>query len=162
MSHRALVGLIVALVASSSTVAVGGSIRFRTDRPRECHPGKSHRRWRLVCRRPRLLPRRVTITAQVLDVAPQSPVTQGTLEWQVCSSPRGGFPKEVCDADNGPARWSAAALSFLDFDPLTSLITWLTRPDLGFRLHFSPVPGGAYKRTTSASFNLDRTCSPSP
>ena len=35
-------------------------------------------------------------------------------------------------------------------------------PELGWRLQFTPEHGDGLKRTTSASFNLDRTCEPSP
>ena len=162
MSHRALVGLIVALVAScvlSPAAAQSAAVEVSlvsvipgtpTGDGDWCVGGLGSR------------PDPVALTAHVVHLASQSEVTEGTLEWQVCESPRGGFPKEVCDTGGGPARWKAAVLSFLDFDSMPTLVTRFKLPVLGFRMQYRPVPGSVFKTATSASFNLDRTCSPLP
>jgi hypothetical protein len=101
----------------------------------------------------------VTITADVIDLTSQSEVTEGTIVWQVCESQTEGLPKEACDGRHGPGRWVGEVISDLAFDSTPSLATRFTVPVLGFRLQFRPPSGSGFKRTTSASFNLDRTCS---
>lgn len=104
---------------------------------------------------------RVMLTAHAVDVASQTELTDGTIVWQVCGSlSRGGFPKEVCDTDGGSARWRGAVLSELSFDSSPSIGTSPTVPVLGFRMQYRPASGSGLKSATSASFNLDTTCSP--
>jgi hypothetical protein len=102
---------------------------------------------------------RVTLTAHVVDTS-QNEVTEGTIVWQVCEGPHfEGFPKEACDG-HGPARWSGVILSDLSFDSTPSISTDPLVPVLGFRLLYRPAPGSGFRRATSESFNLDKTCSP--
>ena len=103
---------------------------------------------------------RVMLTAGAVDVASQSELTEGTIVWQVCESPRGGFPKEACDTGVGSARWRGVVLSDLSFDSSPSIGTSPIVPVLGFRMQYRPASGSGLKSATSASFNLDTTCSP--
>ena len=100
---------------------------------------------------------RVTTTAHVVDTS-QNEVKQGTLVWQVCAGPHGGLPKEACDG-SGSGRWRGEILSDLSFDSTPSIQPKPRVPVLGFRLQYQPVEGSGFKRTTSAPFNLDTTCS---
>jgi hypothetical protein len=101
----------------------------------------------------------VTLTAHVVD-ASQSEVTEGRLVWQFCaSSTLGAFPKEDCDAPGMP-RWKGDMYSDLsDESPASTPPFTPNVPIMGVRLQYVPAPGGSFKRATSASFNLDTTCS---
>jgi hypothetical protein len=103
----------------------------------------------------------VTITAHVVDLATQSgEVTEGTLEWQFCSSPTFSvFPKEDCEAPGSP-RWTGNVLADLSNDSTPSLTFTPNWPVMGLRLRYRPAPGSPFKRATSAPFNIDTTCSP--
>ena len=100
---------------------------------------------------------RVTTTAHVVDTS-QNEVAQGTLVWQICRGPRGGLPKEACDG-RGSGRWADEIMSDLSLDSTPSIAPRPLVPVLGFRLQYQPVQGSGFKRTTSAPFNLDTTCS---
>ena len=106
---------------------------------------------------------RVMLTAHAVDVASQSELTTGTIEWQICESRATleGFPKEACDDEHGPTRWVGAVITDLSADdPTPSIGTEPLVPVLGFRLQYRPAPGSGFKRATSESFNLDMTCLP--
>jgi hypothetical protein len=104
---------------------------------------------------------RVRLTANAVDVASQTELTEGMIVWQICDSPsRGGFPKEACDTGVGSARWRGVVLSDLSFDSSPSIGTSPIVPVLGFRMQYRPASGSGLKSATSASFNLDTTCSP--
>jgi hypothetical protein len=158
MSHRTLAGLIVALVASSgqspsdlSTAAQPAAVAVSLLSVSPATPSGDD--WCVDAAA------EVTLTAHVVDLASQSEVAEGTIEWQTCTSPTlEGLPKEDCDG-HGPARWAGAVISDLSVDSTPSLHTRFVVPVLGFRLQFRPAPGSGFKRATSASFNLDRTCS---
>ena len=100
---------------------------------------------------------RITLTGHVVDPS-QNEVTNGTIVWEVCEGRQGGLPKEVCDGHGG-GRWSPNLISDLSFDSTPSIGTSPRVPILGFRLQYRPAPGSAFTRATSASFNLDMTCS---
>lgn len=100
---------------------------------------------------------RVTLTAHVVNTS-QTEVTEGTVEFQTCDGPHGGLPKEACDG-RGPGRWSTVTSIDLSLaDPTPSIGTSFSLPVLGFRLLYRPAQGSGLRRTTSESFNLDRTC----
>jgi hypothetical protein len=153
MSHRTLAGLIIALLASSGqSEAQPAAVEVSLV---SVSPGtpSGDGDWCIGAER-------VMLTAHVVDLASQSEVTEGTIVWQVCQSPLlGGLPKEDCDG-HGPARWAGAVISDLSFDSTPSIGTSPLVPVLGFRLQYRPAPGSGFKRATSESFNLDKTCSP--
>jgi hypothetical protein len=156
MSHRAFAGLAVALGANSVLLLAGAQPSTVEVSLLSVVPGtpSGGGDWCVGAER-------VMLTAGAVDVASQSELTEGTIVWQVCESPsRGGFPKEACDTGGGSARWRGAVLSDLSFDSSPSIGTSPIVPVLGFRLQYRPASGGALKGATSASFNLDTTCSP--
>jgi hypothetical protein len=155
MSHRASARLVVALGASSVLLLAGAQSSTVEVSLLSVVPGtpSGDGDWCVGTKR-------VMLTAGAVDVASQSELTEGTIVWQVCESPRGGFPKEACDTGSGSARWRGAVLSILSFDPSPSIGTSPRVPVLGFRLQYRPASGSALKSATSASFNLDTTCSP--
>ena len=162
MFHRTLAGMIVALVASSgqspsdlSTAAQPAAVEVSLV---SVSPGtRSGDDWCVGAAE------EVILTAHVVDPASQTEVTEGTIEWQVCESRAtlDGLPKEDCDDGHGPEHWVGAVISDdLSFDATPSLDTHQTVPVLGFRLQYRPAPASGFKRSTSESFNLDKTCSP--
>jgi hypothetical protein len=155
MSHRAGVGVILALVAGS-----GQSMQAQpaavTVNVLSVVPGTPAgvNDWCVGDEGDQ----RVVITAQV--VASGVEVTQGTVAWQVCEGHAGGLPKEECQR-GGSGHWKTSQISELSFDHSTpSLDTPFRLPILGFRLQFSPVARSGLKRAIGEPFNLDRTCSP--
>ena len=103
----------------------------------------------------------VTLTPRVVDLETQSQVTEGMVWWQLCSTSADVFPMEDCDAPGAP-RWQSqggqdlSAVSPLAFSFVPSAVGTVT----GVRFQYRPTPAGAFQRATSASFNLDTTCSP--
>ena len=161
MSHRTLAGLIVALVASSgqspSDLSMAAQLAAVEVSLMSVSPGtpSGDGDWCIGAAE------EVMLTAHVVGLASQSEVTEGTIEWQVCESRATleGLPKEDCDDGHGPARWVGAVISDLSFDSTPSLSTFEDLPVLGWRLQYRPASGSGFKRATSESFNLDRTCS---
>ena len=151
MSHRAAVGVILALVAGSgqSMQAQPAAVAVNLLSVVPGTPAGVND-W-CVGDQP------VVLTAQV--VASGVEVTQGTVAWQVCESHSGGLPKEGCQR-GGSGRWKTSQFSELWFDSTPSLETPFRLPILGFRLQFSPVARSGLKRAIGEPFNLDRTCSP--
>jgi hypothetical protein len=166
MSHRTLAGLIVALVASSVLPPAGA--------PPPPAPPAVDVEVSLVSVIPGTLSGdgdwcvgaapEIRLTAHVVDLISQSEVMEGLLEWQVCYSPtRGAFPKEDCDMRNGSARWGGGGSKALFLDSSPTLLTRQMAPVLGWRLVYRPERGSVYEKgAMSQSFNLDRTCLPSP
>jgi len=168
-SHRPVVGLIIALVASSGQSPVQPSALAEAAAPTavevrllDVTPGTPASNGVDWCVGSVASAPAVTLTADVVTLAaPQSEVSEGTVEWQVCESggmPRQGSPKDGCDVGHGSARWRGAVLSDLSFDSTPSLVTRFQLPVLGFRLQYHPASGSGFERATSVSFNLDRTC----
>ena len=157
MFHRTFAGLIVALVATSGQAPSGLSMAAQPAAVDVSLVGVSPGTpsgdgdWCVGAAE-------VTLTAHAVDLASQSELTEGTIEWQTCGDHQGGLAKEDCDGP-GPGRWSVAINSFLSDDPLASLSTPFDLPVLGFRMRYRPAPGSGFQRATSESFNLDRTCS---
>jgi hypothetical protein len=151
MSHRAVVGAILALVAGSgqSMQAQPAAVAVNLVSVVPGTPaGVSD--WCVG-------DQKVVLTAHV--VASQGEVTQGTIVWQTCQKGSSqGLPKEDCESHGG--RWASVVTSDLSFDSTPSLETPFSLPILGFRLQYSPTPGSGLKRAISEPFNLDRTCSP--
>jgi hypothetical protein len=156
MLHRTLAGLIVTLVAGSGSSGLSTAARPTAVEVEllSVSPGtpSGDGDWCVDAAA------EVTLTAHVVDLATQSEVTQGTIEWQDCESQTVGLPKENCDG-HGPARWVGEVISDLSGDSTPSLQTRFVVPVLGFRVQFRPTAGSNFKRATSVSFNLDRTCS---
>ena len=152
MFHRAVVGVIVALVAGSgaSMQAQSAAVAVNLVNVSPGAPaGVSD--W-CVGSHPE-----VVLTAEV--VGSQGLVTEGTVIWQTCEKHLGGLPKEECQK-GGSGRWKTVVISDLSFDSTPSLATGFTLPILGFRLQYSPAQRRGLKAATSTPFNLDRTCSP--
>jgi hypothetical protein len=157
MSHRAVAGLIVALVVGSgqSMQAQPAAVEVSLV---SVSPGAptGDGDWCIGAEQ-------TVLTAHVVALASQSEVTQGTIVWQVCQRTEKGFlpglPKEDCDG-RGSARWGGAVISDLSFDSTPSLATDPPAPVQGFRLQYRPAAGSGLKRATSQPFNLDHTCSP--
>ena len=161
MSHRALAGLIVALVASSGQSPVQPSALAEAAPPAaaaveilvSASTGTQTSEGWCIDSAPS-----VTLTAQVIKVADQSEVTEGTIVWQVCQHNSEALPYADCDG-RGPGRWTNAAMSFLSADPTPSITTFQVPLVRGWRLQFHPVRGSGLGSATFDSFNLDRTCS---
>src|SRR5262245_43653024 len=161
MSHRRLIGLIVALVsvllpaAAAPPASAPVEISIISVVPGTLS-GPGH--WCVGG----VAGDEILMTAHVVDVASQSELTDGWIEWQICESSRGGFPKESCDdGTGGPVRWRGATHQDLAIDSTPTLRTGQRFSVLGWRLQYRlNFPGPVYKGATSESFNLDRTCSP--
>jgi len=160
MSHRALVGLIITLVASSGQSPVQPSALAEAAPPVavqvlvSASPGTQtpDGDW-CIGDAPA-----ITLMPQVLTLAsPQMEVTEGTIVWQVCLHNQQSLPKEDCDG-HGPGRWENSVMTFLS-GPAPAFITTFQQVQVrGWRVQFQPTAGSGFKSGTSAPFNLDRTC----
>jgi hypothetical protein len=174
MSHRALAGLIIVLVASSGQSPVQPSALAEAAQPGAVAVEVSLVPDGVVVHLPggETLPATpsgdgdwcidnavsVTLTAHVVAVASQSEVTEGWLGWQFCADRmHQGLPKEDCDG-HGPGRWLRPVRNDLSVDSTPSLTTFPQVPVRGIRLEYLPNPGSGFESATSQSFNLDRTC----
>jgi hypothetical protein len=157
MSHRTVAGLIIALVASSGwSLAAAAPPAPVVVNLVSVIPGtpSGDDAWCVG-------DGQVTFTPRVVDLETQSPVTEGMVWWQLCSTSADVFPMEDCDAP-GASRWQSQGghdLSAVS-PPSFSFVPSVVGAVLGVRFQYRPAPGGAFKRATSASFNLDTTCSP--
>ena len=157
MSHRAVVGVIVALVVGSGQSMQAAQPAAVAVNLVSVEPGTPAgiSDWCVGVQQ------QVVLTAHVVVPPSQVEVTEGTVAWQVCESHKGGFPKEECQR-GGSGRWKTAVISDLSFDSRPTLATSFRLPVLGFRLQYSPGRRSGLKAATSTPFNLDRTCSPTP
>jgi hypothetical protein len=155
MCYRTVAGLIVALVASSGWSLAAAKPAAVEVSLVSVTPGtpSGDGDWCVGAER-------VTITARVVDLETQSEVTEGLVWLQLCLSSAGVFPKEDCDALPGAPRWQDAVGHDLSVVNPPFFTINPAGPVAGVRFRYVPAPGGAFKRATSASFNLDRTCSP--
>ena len=153
MSHRAVIGVVVALVVGGSGVSMQAQSTAAVVSLISVVPGTAvvDGDW-CVGADPQIV-----LTAHV--VASQREVTAGKVVWQTCDDPSSlqGLPKEECQK-GGSGRWKGVVISDLSFDSTPSLATSFRLPILGFRLQYSPGPRSGLKTATSAPFNLDRTC----
>ena len=167
MTHRALAGVIAALLAISplSQVQASGSDLSTAARPAEVQvslmsvvPGTPTGDGDFC-----IGTDRVMLTAVAFDPSTQIELTQGMIVFELCvSQSLGGFPKEDCARKGGAEQWRAIALWDLALDSTPTLGTQPPVPVLGWRLQFRPAKGSGYARATSAPFNLDTTCAPAP
>jgi hypothetical protein len=171
MCQRAMAGLIVALIGSTAqAIPIAYELSSGTDSSTSTRAQLASVAVTLLSVDPGTATgngdwcigaNRVVLTGHVVDLASQTEVTEGMIEWQVCENPGTleGLPKEDCDQRHGPGRWTGAVLSDLSFDATPSLSTDPLVSVLGFRLQYRPASGSGFKRATSQSFNLDSTCS---
>ncbi len=156
MSHRAVIGVLVALVlgsgqsmqAQSAPVAAAVAVELVSVVPGTAVVDGD---WCVgdVTTNPEIV-----LSARV--VGSEGQVTDGKVVWQTCGNHLGGLPKKECQK-GGSGRWKVAVISDLSFDSTPSIGTSFRLPILGFRLQYSPERRGL-KQATSAPFNLDRTC----
>ena len=159
MSHRALAGLIVALVASSGQSPVQPSALAEAGPPVAVEvlvtasPGTQTAAgdW-CIGDAPA-----ITLTPQVHNT---EPVTEGTIVWQVCQQQHQSVPRVYCDGHGGHGRWSNQVMTFLSGPAPSSITTMQDELVQGWRVQFQPTHGSGLERATSDSFNLDRTCLP--
>src|SRR5215208_3461344 len=128
MSHRAILGVVVALVASS-----GQSMQAQAQSAApvvslvSVVPGTAvvDGDWCVgtVGANPQIV-----LTAEV--AGSQGLVTEGTVLWQTCGSHSGGLPKEECQR-GGSGHWKTAVIGDLSFDSTPELSTSFTLPILG-------------------------------
>jgi hypothetical protein len=101
----------------------------------------------------------VLLTAQVTDVASQTPITEGWIAWQRCHTRPfvGAAPKEACE--DGSAVWTTTGLDDLAVNPTNNIDSPV--PVLGVRVLYHPRRAlVSRKGQPSEALNLDATCGP--